>query len=113
MQVAPNDVLRMADGKTSELLSRHFFTSDMPHVCTWDAMSGELSLYSTGESSGYIYHPDYGAYRNQDAYQSDSPELAVPEAYSSDENAALTTPSDSDTISELEGEFIFDNGKDW
>jgi hypothetical protein len=68
-----------------------------------------------GEVSGYIYHPAYGAYRNQDANQDVSLEHPVPEAYFPDVNAALTTPSDSDnvSISEPEGDFFFDNGNDW
>ncbi len=113
VQVAPNVALRMVDGKTKAILSRHFFASDMPRICIWDAMSGVLSLLMTGESSGYIYHPAYGAYRNQDASQGDSYEPVVPEASTSEEIDALITLPDSDTLSEPEGEFIFDNGKDW
>ena len=113
VQVAPNDVLHTADGKTRELLSRHFFTSDMPRICTWDAMSGALFLPMVGESSGYIYHPAYGAYRNQDASQDDSSEPAVPEVSSHSGIDVLTIPQASDTLSVQEGEFIFDNGKDW
>lgn len=113
VQVAPNDVLRTVDGKTKELLSRHFFASDMPRICTWDALSGVLSLPMTEESSGYIYHPAYGAYRNQGTSQSDSPEPAVPKASSFEKIDSLTIPPDSDTLSEPECEFSFDNGKDW
>lgn len=113
VQVAPNDVLRIVDGKTRELLSRHFFTSDMPRICAWDAMSGALRLSMTGEFSGYIYHPAYGAYRNKDASQDDSSEPAVSEESSRVGIDVLSIPSDSDTISVPEGEFIFDNGKDW
>ena len=113
VQVAPNDVLHVVDDKTRELLSRHFFTSDMPHICTWDAMSGALFLPMIGESSGYIYHPTYGAYRNQDASQDDSSEPAVSEESSPVRIDALTISPDSDALSEPEGEFIFDNGKDW
>lgn len=113
VQVAPNDVLHTTDGKTRELLSRHFFTSDMPRICTWDAMSGALFLPMIGESSGYIYHPAYGAYRNQDASQDDSSEPAVSEESSPVRIDALTISPDSDALSEPEGEFIFDNGKDW
>jgi CRISPR-associated endonuclease/helicase Cas3 len=113
VQVAPNDTLCTVEGKTRELLSRHFFASDMPRICTWDAMSGVLRLFMTDEFSGYTYHPDYGAYRSHDANQVDSLETAVQEVYSSDVD--LTTMSDSDNVSasEPEGEFIFDNGKDW
>ena len=113
VQVAPNDVLHVADDKTRELLSRHFFTSDMPRICTWNAMSGALFLPMIGKSSGYIYHPAYGAYRNQDASQDDSSELAVPEVSSHRGIEALTIPQASDTLSIPEGEFLFDNGKDW
>jgi hypothetical protein len=113
VQVAPNDTLCTVEGKTRELLSRHFFASDMPRICTLDAMSGVLRLFMTDEFSGYTYHPDYGAYRSHDANQVDSLETAVQEVYSSDVD--LTTMSDSDNVSafEPEGEFIFDNGKDW
>ena len=113
VQVAPNDALHTADGKTCELLSRYFFTSDMPRICTWDAMSGTLRLPTTGESSGYIYHPAYGAYRNQDANQSDSLESVTSDESFSEKNDALTIPLDSEALSEPDGEFIFDNGKDW
>ena len=113
VQVAPNDVLHVADGKTRELLSRHFFTSDMPRICTWDAMSGALFLPMIGEFSGYIYHPAYGVYRNQDVNQSDSLEPVTPDGSFSEKNDALTNPPESDSLSEPEGEFIFDNGKDW
>lgn len=115
VQVAPNDTLCTVEGKTRELLARHFFTSDMPRICTWDAMSGTLRLSITDEFSDYAYHPDYGVYRNHDANQVDSQEAAVQKMYSSDANADLTTMSDSDNLSssEPEGEFVFDNGKDW
>lgn len=113
VQVAPNDALHVADDKTRELLSRHFFTSDMPRICTWDAMSGALHLSMTGEFSGYIYHPTYGVYRNQDARQDDSSESAVSEESSQVGIDVLTIPQASDTLSVPEGEFIFDNGKDW
>ena len=113
VQVAPNEVLHTADDKTRELLSRHFFTSDMPRICTWDAMSGALFLPMIGESSCYIYHPNYGAYRNQDASQDDSSEPAVPEVSSHRGIDVLTIPQASDTLSVPEGEFLFDNGKDW
>ena len=113
VQVAPNDVLHTADGKTRELLSRHFFTSDMPRICIWDAMSGALFLPMIGESSCYIYHPNYGAYRNHDASQDDSLEPAVPEVSSHRGIDVLTIPQASDTLSVSEGEFLFDNGKDW
>ena len=76
-------------------------------------MSGALFLPMIGESSGYIYHPAYGAYRNQDASQDDSSEPAVSEESSPVRIDALTISPDSDALSEPEGEFIFDNGKDW
>lgn len=110
VQVAPNDILRAVDGKTKELLSSHFFASDMPRICIWDPMSSELSLHSTGESSGYCYHPSYGAYRNQDSNESVSLDSKIS---FHKESATLTIPQDFDTLSEPSGEFIFDNGKDW
>lgn len=113
VQVAPNDVLRTVDDKTSEILSRHFFASDMPRICIWDASSGALSLRMTDEASGYAYHPEYGAYRNQDVGQGDSLELTALEVPSFEEKSILTKPLDFDALAEPEGEFFFDNGKDW
>lgn len=114
VQVVPNDVLRTVDDKTREFLSRHFFASDMPRICTWDTMFGVLRLSMTNEFSGYTYHPDYGAYRSHDANQVDSQEPVDQEEYSSDANDLPTmSGSDNVSMSEPEGEFVFENGKDW
>ena len=113
VQVAPNDAINKVDGKTRELLSRHFFTSDMPRICTWDAMSGALFLPMTGESAGYTYHPAYGAYRNKDANENDSLGPITSDESFSEKIDALTNPPAPDAMSVPEGEFSFDNGKDW
>jgi hypothetical protein len=113
VQVAPNDVICTMDNASKVLLSRHFFSSDMPRICIWDATSGSLRLPDAGRSSGYIYHPAYGAYRNQDANQSDSLEPVTSDEPFSEENDVLSIPPDSDALSVPKGEFLFDNGKDW
>lgn len=116
VQVSPNEVL-MSEGvrkQAEDILRCHFFASDMPRICLWNAQGGNLRLFGTEEEAGYCYHPLYGAYRmgpNEiaDSHKMDSPD--VPFAPINLE--MMEQPENSPEIDDPEGVFLFENGKDW
>ena len=71
------------------------------------------AYHGSGTDAGYAYHPAYGAYRNQENSHDGALESDLSEEPSPEENGALSSPLDSDTIVEPEGEFIFKDGIDW
>ena len=62
VHVSPNDILRSEKPET-DILSRHFFASDMPHICLWDPETGILRLHGSGADAGYRYKQITGAIR--------------------------------------------------
>ena len=92
VQVAPNEELH-EDVHDSEILARHFFTSDMPRICIWDPESGALKLYGSGTDAGYCYTGQLGAFRLQS-------------------DGAAKTVRDCETDA-ADGDFFFDNDNDW
>ena len=91
VQVAPNDALReeKANHRT-DILSQHFFASETPLVCRWDAESGALTLDGSGADAGYRYTTELGAVRMRNE-----------------------APSPRNADNADEPDFFFDNGNDW
>jgi len=90
VQVAPNDVLR--DEQTeNNILSQHFFATEMPHICIWEPLSGALRLYNTGTEIGYCYTTELGAFQ-----LSDKTSGKLHKIFKNDESG-----------------FFFDNDNDW
>ena len=61
VRVSPNDAIR-AETPQADILSQHFFASDMPRICLCDE-NGSLRLYGSGVDAGYRYKRDIGAIR--------------------------------------------------
>ena len=91
VQVAPNDALQEEANHRTDLLSQHFFTSEMPSICLWNPESGALRLLGSGTDAGYRYTAELGAFR-----------VRVDELSSRLDSADSSEP-----------DFFFDNGNDW
>ena len=62
VRVPPNYAIRLEESD-ADVLSRHFLTSDMPHICFWNSESGILRLRGSGVNAGYRYTQTVGAIR--------------------------------------------------
>ena len=113
VQVAPNDILLSAKQGRNELLCQYFFASDMPILCKWDSRSGDLSTFSSSKTIGYAYHPYFGAYRklNDSNGSNDSEDDQLSEPLTI--QGKPTPLTELSMTSDPEGQFLFDNGKDW
>ena len=99
VQVALNDALLAAKRSGNDILTKHFFASDMPVICDWYPESGTLSIHGSNIDAGYRYHPIYGAYRAS-RETSEGPDTP---------NAMPKRPR----LSDPEGEFYFNDNEDW
>ena len=111
VQVAPNEVLRAARKDRSDLLSKHFFPSEMPVACLWNPGSGALAISGSNAEAGYRYHPAYGAYRVAADAAEEPEETERPEF--SEAPGLPDIPDERPCLPEPEGEFHFKDNEDW